>query len=295
MHVHTTARAALLLTASLALAGGYAPADAASHHAAPTRATHARSARALHVTLTTRKDSVRISKSTIRPGNTYLDVVHGNAGGSLEMLRLRPGYSFRHAMKDFPGLFSGDTAAIKRVDKNVIFYGGLAAIPKVTQTFATRLDAGKYYVLNIGQLMSGKRNVGILHVQGAMQKRPLPKATSHVNWVGEESFSTNSTIGHAGWLRQTNLTHQPHFMDLGQVRKSTTKKQVQDYIDSHSQDPPSFALSRDISTEVVSPGHTVLWNYHTARGRYLEACFYPDKKTGAPHFFMGMWHLVNLT
>ena len=31
------------------------------------------------------------------------------------------------------------------------------------------------------------------------------------------------------------------------------------------------------------------------RGKYLVACFWPDYITGMPHFFMGMWKLINLT
>jgi hypothetical protein len=45
---------------------------------------------------------------------------------------------------------------------------------------------------------------------------------------------------------------------------------------------------------VISPGHTIVWKYHAPKGRYLALCFYPDKDTGVPHAFMGMFALLNL-
>jgi hypothetical protein len=35
--------------------------------------------------------------------------------------------------------------------------------------------------------------------------------------------------------------------------------------------------------------------YDLPRGEYLIACFWPDRLTGMPHAFMGMWKLVQLT
>jgi hypothetical protein len=35
-------------------------------------------------------------------------------------------------------------------------------------------------------------------------------------------------------------------------------------------------------------------SYDLPAGEYLLACFWPDRFTGMPHFFMGMWKLINL-
>jgi hypothetical protein len=97
-------------------------------------------------------------------------------------------------------------------------------------------------------------------------------------------------------MKTTNNATQPHFIDLSQVKKSTTAQDVQDFINDPSSPPTFFKPGGGhVTTEVVSPGRTVIWKYHTHTGRYLAACFYPDKDTGAPHFFMGMFALVDLT
>ena len=45
----------------------------------------------------------------------------------------------------------------------------------------------------------------------------------------------------------------------------------------------------------MSPGHTVIWRYHTSAGKYLALCFWPSNVDGGPHAFMGMWKLFHLT
>lgn len=46
---------------------------------------------------------------------------------------------------------------------------------------------------------------------------------------------------------------------------------------------------------MISPGHTVVWRYAYPPGKYLEACFWPSNKTGAPHAEMGMWNYLTLS
>ena len=37
-----------------------------------------------------------------------------------------------------------------------------------------------------------------------------------------------------------------------------------------------------------------MWKVDLPRGEYLLQCFWPDRMDGAPHFFHGMWQLVQL-
>ena len=78
---------ALLLTASaagLAMASGSAQATG-SHHASTARAA------TLNVTITATKAGPKLSVDQFRPGKTLFKVVRGNAGGSIQVLRLGPG------------------------------------------------------------------------------------------------------------------------------------------------------------------------------------------------------------
>jgi hypothetical protein len=58
---------------------------------------------------------------------------------------------------------------------------------------------------------------------------------------------------------------------------------------------PTFILPAHTGTGVVSPKFGEMFQYSLPRGEYLFACFWPDRLTGMPHAFMGMWKLVQLT
>ena len=295
--MHTRSRAAattaLLLTASVTgLAATGSAADASGSHSASA----ARAATKLTVTITSTKTGPKLSLDKFRPGKTMFKVVRGNRGGSMEVVRFKNGYTIANFATDAPGLFSGDTDAIKRVDKNVEFYGGMPVAPQDDNTavfkFGVDIDkAGTYYVINLQ-----KQNFTTFAARGSHQTRQLPAATGKLGMTGTESFAAPATDPHKGWMKTTNNATQPHFIDLSQVKKSTTDQDVQDFINNPS-GPPTFFKpgGGEVSTEVVSPGRTVIWKYHTHTGKYLAACFYPDKNTGAPHFFMGMFALIDLT
>jgi hypothetical protein len=292
MHIRSRAAAttALLLTASvsgLAAFGGSAQATTHTH-------ASSRAAAAPVVTITANKGSVKLSSDVIRPGKTMFKVVRGNANGRIQLLRLRSGYTIADLKADIGPLMSGDVATVKRVDKKVVFYGGIR-IPAPgarPSKWGTDIDkADKYYLVNF------KRNTfGTLTAKGAHQTRSLPKPDGRLGMKGSATFAAPASDPHKGWMRTTNNATQPHFIDLSQVKKSTTKKDVEDFL-SNPSGPPTFFKpgGGHIGLEVVSPGHTVIWKYRTNKGRYLAACFYPDKHTGMPHFFMGMFALVNLT
>jgi hypothetical protein len=290
MHIRSRAAAttALLLTVSvsgLAATGGSAQATMHTH-------TSSRAAAPV-VTIKANFHSLKISTDKIRPGKTMFKVVRGRANGSIQLLRLKSGYTIKDLAADIGPLMNGDVPTVKRVDKNVVFYGGIPipAPGAKPNKWGTDIDkSGTYYLINL------KRNtVGTLKAAGAHQTRSLPTADGKIGMKGSESFAAPRSDPHKGWIKTTNNATQPHFIDLSQVKRSTTKKDVENFINNPS-GPPTFFKpgGGSASIEVVSPGHTIVWKLRTNKGRYLSACFYPDKHTGAPHFFMGMFALINL-
>ncbi len=285
------ATTALLLTASVTgLAAVSGTAQATTHTHTATRA-----AQKLTVTIKSTAKGPKLSQTTFRPGKTMFKVVRGSAGGSMEVVRFKHGYTIVDFAKDAGGLFSGDVPAIKRVDRNVEFYGGMPVAknsdPNAVFKFGVDIDrAGTYYVINLD-----KQKFTTFQAKGAHQTRSLPAPTGKLGMTGSATFAAPAADPHKGWMKTTNNATQPHFIDLGQVKKSTTNQDVLDYLASPA-GPPPFAKpgGGDVATEVVGPGHTVIWKYATHKGRYMAACFYPDKHTGMPHFFMGMFALVNL-
>jgi len=289
------ATTALLLTASVTgLAAVSGTAQATTHTRTAARASHK-----LTVTITSTAHGPRLSVDTISPGKTMFKVVRKNAGGSMEVARFKHGYTIADFATDAGGLFTGDLAAIARVDDNVEFYGGMPVATKADPTavfkFGVDVDArGTYYVINID-----KQTFTTLTVKGAPENRSLPAATGKLGMKLSHTFAAPATDPHRGWMKTTNNATQPHFLVLDRVKKSTTDAQVAAYFGTFPPPPgpPSFAFAGggEVSTEVVSPGRTVIWKYKTHAGRYLAQCYYPDRDTGMPHAFMGMWKLIDLT
>jgi hypothetical protein len=286
---HRAAATALLLAATTGLAATGGGAQAApSHHAAHQSK--------LVVTIKTKASSVKLSESKIRPGNTIFKVKNAGGKGLIQVLRLKKGYSLSQAASDMgAGLGGGDASAIRRVDKNVVFYGGMETPRKAgnVNMWAVKIDRpGTYYAVNFDT-----NALTSFTVKGHRQQRSLPAQTGWINaapgpnGVGNV-FKAGRHNAHRGWMSTTNKAHEPHFIDLEHVKKSTTKKDVAQALQSPN--PPSFILKGSADTGVISPGRTFLWAYHLPKGKFLTLCFWPSKADGMPHALMGMWLLTHL-
>ncbi|MGZ4497871.1 MAG: hypothetical protein ACXVWZ_10370 [Nocardioides sp.] len=293
MHVLTRiAASATLLATALTGATAAPPLASAAPHATPvaTRPAGATQAPPVRVAVHIAKDgSITRDTTGFRPGSTIFDVTSDGGHGSLELMRLRPGYSLKEIQKDFGGLFKGDLHAIRRIDRSVDFYGGTPVGPHTTASFATYVGAGQYYLVNLD-----RGTWRTMRVTGTPQNRWMPVSHGPVNMVMPNRFDTPHATAHSGWMRSTNKTDEPHFVDLNLVKWSTTPRQVKRFFDSGAQGHPSFGLGVSGGTLVIGPGHTVTWSYDLPRGKYVVDCFWPDDETGMPHALMGMWHLTRL-
>lgn len=299
---YRAAATALLLTATtgLAAAGGAAQASG-SHH------TSDRAARTLTITVKTKDGSIALSDSRFRPGNTIFKVKNAGSKGLIQVLRLKAGYTELQAFSDFAAAFPSDDStpvdvdAVKRIDKNVVFYGGIETPKKPSRPankWAVKIDkAATYIVLNLDT-----NALTTFKTHGDRQKRALPaqdgwiNAKSGPNGVGNV-FKAGKHNAASGWMSTTNSALEPHFVELDHVKKSATNKQVADFISGSG--APTFFAKDGASTDtgVISPGHTFLWSYSMPKGQYLAWCFWPsnqDGMGGMPHAFMGMFTLTHL-
>jgi len=285
---------ALVFAASVTgLAATSGSAQATTHHSA------ARAASTLTVKITSQLNGIKLSTHAIQPGKTLFKVYRGHGGGEMQLLRLKPGYSLQQAGKDFGATFQGDVKAIRRVDRNVVFYGGIdvpAAGTKAPNQWGVNVDKpGTYYVVNIG--VQKKNLLTPLVVKGKTQHRTLPKATGWANATGTpgaNKWVTPATDPNRGWMSTTNNAEEPHFPVLNEVQESTTTQDVLDYIALNTQAPPSWALPAGTEAGIISPGHTEVWKYALPKGKYIVMCFWPSKTNGMPHFAMGMFRLFHL-
>jgi hypothetical protein len=288
---YRAAATALLLTATAGLAATGGAAQASGTHHPDTRA-----ASKLVVTIKSKAHSVKLSEAKIRPGNTMFKVKNAGGAGLIQILRLKPGYSLSQAEQDLgAGVGAGDVPSIKRVDKNIVFYGGMETPKKPSKVnmWAVRIDKpGTYYVINVDANL-----LASFTAKGHMQKRSLPAMTGWLNaasgphGVGNV-FKPGKHNAAQGWMSTTNKAKEPHFVDLQHVKKSTTRHQVMQALSGNGS--PQFSLKGSTSTGVISPHHTFLWAYHLPKGKYLSLCFWPSKVNGMPHALMGMFALFQL-
>jgi hypothetical protein len=287
---------ALLLTATVGLAAGEGGAAQASGSSSDT---HGRAAAQLVVKIKTTRSSPRLSQDTLRPGKTVFEVRRGNTGGLIQVLRLKKGYHLKRAAQDFAAAFgkTPDVKAIRRIDRNVVFYGGMETPKKgKTAMWGTDIDkAGKYFVLNFD-----KNNLSTFRAKGRHQHRGLPHRDGWINPALAKDGVTNiwriaRNNPHKGWMQSTNQAEEPHFVELDHVKKNTTTKDVRDFFANPTGEPPFLAKDQaETDTGVISPGHSFVWRYHLPKGKFIALCFWPSKMDGTPHALMGMWKLTTL-
>jgi hypothetical protein len=243
----------------------------------------------VHVTVT--ESGFTRSRTGFRPGNTVFELTAEDSRAIVQLLRLRRGYSLREFREDFA---AETLPAIRRINRKVVFYGGVFVNPRHDSSFGVRLDAGKYHLIDFDD---PSRAVG-LRVEGEPERRSLPRATGVVDMVTKHDehhrFQTPKRLPRSGWLMQTNRTDEPHFMFMAMVRESTTRQQVREALAADGTEDPPWLLKFNPGLSVISPGRTAVWQYDFSPGKYLELCFYPSDENGIPHALMGMFNFTHL-
>lgn len=296
MHIRSRAAAttALLLTASvsgLAAVGGSAQATTHTHTSVRAAAPHV-------ITIKSKAHAVKLSDDKIRPGNAVFRVrnIDGkDSNGLVQLLRLRSGYTLADLLSDFGGVEHGDLPAVKRVDNNVVFYGGMSARGAQTRPptkWAVNLNkTDTYYVINLdtGQMAP-------LTVRGPQADGALPSQDGFINTktasnAAHNTFKAGKHLPVSGWMSTRNKAHEPHFVDLQQVKKGTTNSDLTDAFNGTGSSNPFVKGGAKSGTGVISPGHRFLWAYDLKQGKFAVMCFWPSRMNGVPHAIMGM-HIV---
>jgi len=235
--------------------------------------------------------SINLSQQSVRAGKITFKVVDKKAHGGavLQILRLHQGYTPADLQNDIGPAFSGDTAAIGRLDDNVTWLSGASATPKKVGWFNIKLAKGSYILID-----QDGNGFTQLTVHGTTVKRTAPSAHGASIITYTYGFDHTGRLPHDGWVRTTNKADQPHFIVAQRVKSGTTHRQVARFVRSGAQGNPSWALKANSGLGVISPGKTGLWKVDLPKGEYLLQCFWPDRMDGAPHFFHGMWQLVIL-
>lgn len=270
-----------LTSAALGVAGLSAPSGAATPEAALKAAPVIVAHIGKHLTL---------SDNNVRAGQITFRVVSRKGDHELQIVRLRNGYTVAEAGGDFGRAFGGDTAAIRRLDHGVDFRGGAEATPRHPGEVTVSLRAGRYLAFDQN---SNSNEPTPLTVHGTNAQRRAPHVSSRIG-VFSYGFETARTLPRSGRTLIHNTSDQPHFVVFQRIKESTTRAQVKKTFSSMSEAKPSWALRPSTSSGVISPNRGERFAYDLPAGKYLIACFWPDRDTGMPHAFMGMWRIIHL-
>jgi hypothetical protein len=284
MRTSTKAAAATLVAAILTSAAGSLAATAAG-------ATGGTALKAVTVTMTNK--TISFSTGTALPaGHVLFHVKTAKGQHTLQLLHLHSGYTANQAKHDINAAFGGDVKAVKRVDKNIDWLGGVDTTPGHPGKVSINLGEGSYIAVDQESDASLSFTVGV----GSSDYRTVYPSSSVTTKNNLFHLHTGGlALPHDGWMKFHNNALEPHMFVFQHVKQSTTKKDVRDYIASGSQKPPSWGLQDSTDAGVISPGTTETWHYSLPTGKYLVACFWPSKDNGMPHFTMGMWKLVELS
>ena len=226
---------------------------------------------------------------TLHAGRIHFRVITGGGSHILQILRLHHGYTLQDAGQDFGKAFSGDTAAIGRLDDRVTWRGGAQATPKKPGSFVVTLRAGQFYFID-----QNSNALKPFRVVGTVPQRPSVPHQSQITAFSYGFDSAPLTIPAQGTTYFFNQADQPHFLEMQRVKDGTTAKQVRAFIKGGAHGNPPWGLRAGTGAGVLSPSTGQMLSYDLPRGEYLLACFWPDRFSGMPHFFMGMWKLIHL-
>jgi hypothetical protein len=232
------------------------------------------------------------SGDRLHAGRITFRGVTRSGGHGLQIIRLHRGYTPQQANADVAKAFQGDLAAIRRVDTRMTWRGGAEVRPDKPGVFTVTLHAGTFYFVD----QNGPGFAKVTVVGDVPQRANVAHQGSVTAFTyGFETSPKPDSIPASGTMRFFNHADQPHFLEIQRVKAGTTARQVRRVLSPTSHARPTFLLRAHFSTGVVSPNFGELVRYDLPRGEYLIACFWPDRLTGMPHAFMGMWKLIHLT
>ena len=230
-----------------------------------------------------------IGGNTLHAGRIHFRVITGAGTHILQIARLRHGYTLQQAGQDLDQAFRGNTDAIARVDDNIGFRGGALARPDKPGGFVVTLRRGTFYMFDQNSSAGPKK----LNIVGDVAPRPSFPHQSKITAFSYGFDSAPLTIPASGTVYFFNQADQPHFLEMQRVQDGTTDAQVRAFVKHPAGNPP-WGLRAGTGAGVISPGTGQMLQYHLPAGEYLLACFWPDRFSGMPHFFMGMWKLIHL-
>jgi hypothetical protein len=232
----------------------------------------------------------------LHSGGVQFRVSGDDAMHQIQLLRLRPGYSYRAFLRDLSASHGRGTSALlagRRIFKRAVFVGGAVSFPHAPATFAVTLAPGTYYV---GELNDHPTLHRLRVDTGAA--RALPATAASIEGYDFGWRVHGGSLPAHGTITVENTGNQPRFLVMAPVKAGTTRAQLAAYLrrtGGRETAPPPFALDApQEATAILSAHQRVQLTYRLRPGAYALMTFSPDVRTGKSQALEGMYAVTTL-
>lgn len=232
--------------------------------------------------------------SHIAPGLVGMHIT-GAKHTLFQIIESKHGAGKSVALKDLGETNQGQ---VKDLENDFKLIGGT---PAHGSDLYVKLNAGKYFALDVDEKQPSAAKILKITVSGARSNsfQPTPGAT--ITSRGDMKWGKlPNHIPASGYLQFRNNSkkdlNNTHFIDLERLANGKKYGDVKKVFEGKEQPSAVFAGGKDSSlgTGVISHGRTQVSTYSLKPGRYMLACFFPDRANGQPHAFMGMYRTIRV-
>ncbi|MBE7187929.1 hypothetical protein [Jatrophihabitans endophyticus] len=185
---------------------------------------------------------------------------------------------------------------VKNLEDDFRLIGGT---PAHGNDFYVTLNSGTYYALDVDAKKPSAAKILKITVSGARSNSAQPAPSATITSRGNMKWGpVPNRIPASGYLQfvnhSTDNANNTHFIDLERLQPGKKYGDVKKVFEG--KEPPNavFASGKNSSlgTGVISPRRSQVSTYSLKPGRYMLACFFPDRMNGQPHAFMGMYRTI---
>ncbi|HUR72958.1 MAG TPA: hypothetical protein VMZ00_01705 [Sporichthya sp.] len=280
---------------AVALVTAVAPMGAAT-------ATESRVGKPPMITFNISEDRTDIEGSlTQKSGPLRLRLLAEDDDHLLSLFQLKEGYTVKQMRLDTNALSrlyreggKSNAKAVKRMQRNVITFGGATASLGSMATATVNLKPGGYYLSdNVGPPGG---HLYKLTITPGTNPAALPEGVPVITMTKDNTYKGASKLKATGTVLIRNAVPQGYrWLQAAflQVQRGTTAKQVADLFKGTGDG--AFVLSGFAGGDTLSPGHDQYLTYSVEPGTYALICFFPDPDNpGSTYVADGMVRIVTM-
>lgn len=227
----------------------------------------------------------------MRPG-VHRFVVRSGKQSSFQILKARPGYTKAEAARDANRMFE-NVRVMKRFERNTTLIGGVTAYPGEPGVMWTRVNKGRYWVVDTMSEPMQAEDISVFRVRGTRLSGALPGATT-LQAVSEHAWADEPTIlPTKGRLVLRNSSVANHMFGIAKLKRGKTVDDFATWIQqvqAGNETAPPVRFDVGTETGVVGAGRAMSMRYDLPAGKYVLVCWWPDTDMqNMPHVFMGMF------